>query len=114
MASDGPPVRVPEAVVRRLATSTVLPVYPESSKNRGTKGVAVAQVYVNEKGLLSDVEILEAPDSEIEEAVIKAVKRWKFNSVRVDGKAMAFAGKLTFYFVINDGQASVQNPRRFK
>ncbi len=114
MASQGTLVRVPEVAVRKLATRTVMPVYPESSKNRGTRGVAVAQVNVNETGLLTNVEIIEAPDSEIEQAVIRAVKYWKFNPANVDGKAIPFVGKLTFYFVINERQARVQNPRRFK
>jgi TonB family protein len=107
-------VRIPEVVVRKLATRTVLPIYPAGSRNRGVKGIAVAEVNVNEKGIVTDVEILEVPDSEIGQAVIAAVKSWKFDPAVVDDKAMPFVGKLTFYFVNSQGQARVENPRRFK
>lgn len=107
-------VQVPESVLRNLATKTVMPLYPEVSKKQGVKGIAVAQVHGNEKGVLTSIKVLEAPDSEIQQAVIEAIKQWYFKPAYVDGKLIVFEGKLTFYFVINGGRARVENPRKFK
>jgi len=113
-ADDQNIVQVPEAVLRNLATRTVMPDYPEKSKTQGSKGIAVAQLHLNEEGVLTNVEILEAPDAEIAQAVKKAVKQWKFKTVQVNDKPCLIVGKLTFYFVINGGAARVENPRKFK
>ena len=114
LADDQNLVQVPEAVLRKLATRIIMPVYPVNSKNQGNKGVAVVQLRLNEKGVLTYVEVLEAPDQEIAEAVNKAIKQWKFKVVYVDDKPRPVEGKLTFYFVINEGIARVENPRKFK
>lgn len=113
MADEPPLVQVPESVLRKLATKTVMPIYPETSKNQGVKGVAVAKLHANEKGVLTNIEILEAPNSEIGRAVINALQQWRFKAPYVEGKVIAFEGKLTFYFIISGGRARVENPRKF-
>jgi len=92
-----------------------MPLYPEKSIKRKAKGVAVAQIMINQEGDVSKVEILEAPDSMISTSVTEAVSQWKFRSSKIkDGPSVAVKGKLTFYFVIDDhGEGRVENPKQY-
>ncbi|HKB69005.1 MAG TPA: energy transducer TonB [Pyrinomonadaceae bacterium] len=114
MASSQQPVTVSEAMLRKLASKTVTPGYPERAKKRGTKGIAVVRVDVDEKGELSDIRIVEAPDIDIEASVTDAVRQWKFGPAQdANGAPLRIRGKLTFYFVSDHGQFRVENPRQF-
>jgi TonB family protein len=104
---------VPEAVLRNLAKTVVMPLYPEASKRKGAKGLAVARIDLNENGEMSDIRIVEAPDDNIKLAVINAIKQWKFTPAFGNGKPLRLRGKLTFYFRLDGGQARVENPRQF-
>lgn len=106
---------VPEGVLRRLAKKVVLPVYPEASKKRGTAGRAVAQLDVDKEGNITGAHVLEAPDEEIKQETLDAVRRWEFNPAFTgdERKPVRIRGKLTFYFVIDGQDARVQNPRKF-
>ena len=105
--------RVPEAVVRKVATTVVKPEYPLASKKRGTQGLAVVVVEIDEDGNVTSVEVAEAPDEEIGQSVVRAVKQWKFSPVTAEGKPIKLRGKLTFYFSIRDGKPAVEDPKRF-
>jgi protein TonB len=106
-------VTVHETYLRKRATKTVTPGFPEQAKKRGAKGVVVAQLNVNERGEVARVEVLEAPDPLIKEAVIKAIEQWRFNPPTISGKPVRIRGKLTFYYVIERGKGRVDNPRQF-
>jgi TonB family protein len=104
---------VPEKTLRKFAKVVVMPTYPEDSKRNGSQGVAVALLNIDEEGTVKKVEILEAPDESIGNAVSKATQMWKFQPVTEDstGKSIRLSGKLTFYFKIVDKVALVENPR---
>jgi TonB family protein len=108
-------ITVSEAVLRKLASKTVMPQYPAQSKKRGSKGIAVVRVDLDEKGELSDLRVLEAPDSDIEASVTDAVKQWQFGPARgANGEPLRIRSKLTFYFVSDGGQFRVNNPKRLE
>ncbi|HVF21761.1 MAG TPA: energy transducer TonB [Pyrinomonadaceae bacterium] len=104
---------VPEKTLRKFAKVVVMPNYPEDSRRKGSQGVAVALLNIDEEGTVKKVEILQAPDESIGNAVIKATQGWKFQPATEDstGKAIRLSGKLTFYFKIVDKTAFVENPR---
>lgn len=106
---------VPEVVLRRLAKKTPMPAYPESSRRRGAKGRAVAELDVDKAGNLTRVRLIEATDADIERAVTEAVNRWEFSpaSAGEGRRPVRVRGKLTFYFEIEGGKALVRNPRKF-
>lgn len=106
-------VTVHETYLRKRATKTVPPGFPEQAKKRGAKGVVVAQINVDEQGEVARVEVLEAPDPLIKEAVIKAIEQWRFDPPTIGGKPVRIRGKLTFYYVIERGKGRVDNPRQF-
>ena len=110
--------RLAEVSIRKNATKVVMPEYPPESIERGSKGLAVAQLLYDETGIVTHVKVLEAPDSYIRDAVIAAVKQWHFLSAHArseNGPLIKIQGKLTFYFIINErGEAKVENPKQFK
>lgn len=105
--------RVPEGVVRKAAKTTIKPTYPASSKKRGTQGLAVVLVEINEAGKVTDVSVVEAPDEEIGKSVMSAVRGWEFSQLTADGKPIKLRGKLSFYFSIRDGKGYVSDPKKF-
>lgn len=108
-------IDVDEAGIRKSASKKILPVFPESSRKRLSQGVAVVQLIYNGDGTVDHVEVLEAPDSEIGEAVVAAVRKWKFKPSFIRGKPVNIRGKLTFYCVIDQkGIGRVQNPKQFR
>jgi hypothetical protein len=96
----------PESSLRSLAVKTVAPEYPASSVKAGASGISVADVVAAQTGVVQAVEILEAPDQAIADAVRAALTQWKF-PVGV----FPIQGKLTFYFRIEKGKGRVFDPQ---
>ncbi len=96
----------PETSLRRLAVTSVAPEYPASSLEAGASGIAVADVIAAQTGVVQSVEILEAPDQAIADAVRAALTRWKFPA-----GSFPIHGKLTFYFRIEKGKGRVLDPQ---
>lgn len=73
--------------------------------------MAVAEIVTTEEGRVDRVEILEAPDTHIHDAVDRALAQWEVEPlVDGDGRAVRVRAKLFFYFVIRDGQGFVRSP----
>jgi hypothetical protein len=108
-------VRVGEDGMRKSAEKTVMPVYPKEAIKSAQQGIAVIEAQYNGKGEIVDTAVLEAPSPIIGQAVIDAVKQWKFKSSSLDGKPVSVRGKLTFYFVIDkDKKGWVENPKQYQ
>ena len=67
-----------EDLLRRGVIKAVMPEFPEDAVKRKVKGKAVAFVVVNEEGAVNSVEVTEAPDAVLKQAVIDAVRQWKY------------------------------------
>lgn len=110
------PIRVGEDGMRKSAAKTVMPSYPEDALKKRQQGVAVVELEYDAKGDVVSSSILEAPSRSIGEAVVGAVKQWKFvPSKKQDGTPVSIRGKLTFYFEIDsEGKGRVQNPKQYR
>ena len=110
------PIRVGEDGMRKSASRTVMPSYPEDAIKKRQQGVAVVELEYDAKGDVVSSSILEAPSKSIGDAVVSAVKQWKFvPSKKQDGTPVSVRGKLTFYFEIDkQGNGRVQNPRQYR
>ncbi len=97
-----------------MATETHLPSYPEDSKKDQISGVVVVELRLNEENKIDLVKVLEAPAKSMAEAAKVAVWRWKFPPPLPNDTRICMTGKLTFYFVIENGNAHVRNPRRYE
>ena len=110
-------IRVGEDGIRKSASKTVMPLYPEEALKKREQGVAVIELEFDAKGDVVDISVLETPSKSIGDAVVIAAKQWKFVPTRKkgDGAPVSIRGKLTFYFEIDkDGKGRVQNPKQFR
>jgi len=109
-------IRVGEDGMRKSASKTVMPLYPEEALKKREQGVTVVELQYDTKGDVVDTSVLEAPSRSIGEAVVIAVKQWKFvPSKKEDGTPVSIRGKLTFYFQIDkDSKGRVQNPTQYR
>ncbi len=102
--------RVPEVSLRKGASKTVEPVYPESAIGAKVTGLVVSQICVPAGSTTAQLRILTAPNQAISQTVKTAVSQWKFTPWIEKGKAMTFGGKLFFYFVQQNGSWKVLSP----
>lgn len=72
------PVRVGEDGIRKSASKTVMPSYPEEALKKREQGVAVVELQYDAKGDVITTSLLEAPSKSIGDAVVGAIKQWKF------------------------------------
>ena len=109
-------IRVGEDGMRKSASKTVMPSYPEEARKKREQGVAVVELQYDAKGDVVSTTVLEAPSKSIGDAVVRATKQWKFvPSKKQDGTPVSIRGKLTFYFEIDkDGKGLVQNPKQYR
>lgn len=94
-----------DAGLRKLAVAAPTPIYPRRSLNRRVSGVAVIEVEVNSEGQVHGLKVVEAPDTEIAEAVQEAVRKWTFRSTGTPVR-----GTLIFYFRLHGVKGDVSSP----
>jgi len=65
----------------------IRPKYPKAAKEAGIEGTVIVQVFVNEKGRVTETVILKGiPDSGLDAAAIKAIEKVKFRPARKGNK----------------------------
>jgi len=104
-------VVIGEESLRKLAIRSPTPEYPTTSKQNRATGVSVTKFYVDEKGNVENIQVLQAPDQFIEVSLVKAISQWKFKPYHFNGRTTRVLGKLTFYFSLERGRGRVQSPR---
>jgi TonB family protein len=107
-------VSVTEFTLRKYAVKVVMPDFPSPSLKKKNEGVAVFQILVDKEGSVTSVNRLEAPDDWIARAVERILSKWKFKAPTIGGHPVPISGKLTFYFVIENGKGIVRNPKPFR
>ena len=101
--------------MRSYASNKTLPEYPAEARRAGATGVAVAKIRVDESGVLRSVQILQVPHASIAEATTAALTNWVFNLNSANTEQPeCHSGKITFYFVIEDGEPHVRDPKVFQ
>jgi len=77
--------RVPPAEMEHLLTHKVDPVYPEAAKETKAKGLVVLDAVIGPDGTVRDLRPVSGPDV-LEPAALDAVRWWRFEPYRVNGK----------------------------
>ncbi len=91
-----------------------MPLYPRESLKNRVKGVVVAELQHDGTGRVTELRILQSPDSWTGKAVSKAVISWLFLPIQYEGRPVSVRGKITFYFEIDSkGRGQVKNPKQF-
>lgn len=99
-----------QLAIEDLATRKPFPRYPSASLDDGTTGVAVASILLGFDGRMERVDVLEAPDSHVADAVRDALGQWVLPPIRFDNNPeVPYKGMATmvFYFLIEEGEGRV-------
>ena len=80
--------QVPAEVMQRLVRHRVDPDYPAEARPAKLSGVIVLDVAVDDRGSVSDVHALNGPDV-LARAAEEALRWWRFDPYRVEGKPVA-------------------------
>jgi len=81
-----------------VAVDRVPPKYPAAAREAGVTGVVVADLEIDEVGLVRDVLIQESPSDELSTAAIDALEQWRFEPAVMDGEAVAVRYIVTVKF----------------
>lgn len=77
-----------------------MPVYPMMAKKLGKQGKVVLRLFINEKGRLLNVEVVEPAGYGFTEAAMEAVKMSTFSPARENGVGIASKALLSIRFVL--------------
>ena len=75
----------------------VRPIYSTQAQNMRLEGAVVVQAMVREDGIIGDVKVLEGPP-ELAQAVVDAVKNWRYEPFLLDGRPTRRETKITINF----------------
>jgi TonB family protein len=73
------------------------PVYPQEAQAAEIDGVVVAEITVDQAGLVSDARVLKS-NPVLDDAALKAVREWRYDPTIVDGKAVPIKMRVTVNF----------------
>jgi TonB family protein len=97
LESQRPQAQIPAEVMEKLVTHRVDPEYPLAARPAKLQGVIVLDVVVGRDGSVMDVRALNGPEV-LAQAAMDALRWWRFEPYRVDGKAMVVETKVAMEF----------------
>lgn len=90
---------VPDARISEpVALDRIPPKYPPAAREAGITGAVVADLVIDEVGMVRDVVILESPADDLSAAAIDAIEQWRFAPATMDGDAVAVRYIVTVMF----------------
>jgi protein TonB len=78
----------------------VLPSYPWEAKRRGVEGIVVLRLFIDERGALNNIAVLQDPGAGLAEAAIAALRQSSFRPAKRNGQPVASRCKLPIKFVL--------------
>lgn len=75
----------------------VEPLYPDIARRARVQGAVVLLMTVDDRGLPTEVKVLEGP-LVLQEVAMRAARQWRFEPARVDGRPVPAAFRLTLNF----------------
>jgi TonB family protein len=78
--------------------SGAIPEYPPAARERGMEGSPVVDIWIDEKGNVMDVALVESAGAMLDAAVLEAVAAWKFRPAAVGGTAVSVRMTLQHLF----------------
>ena len=92
MTVDRDDVTAPKAILKEP------PMYTEVARKERVQGLVILQLVIAETGEVTEVEVLKGLPYGLTETAIEAVKKWKFEPARHDGKPVAVLYNITVNF----------------
>lgn len=103
------PPLLPESVARRSVIEMVMPVYPERAVRRGISRVVPIKIEISGDGDVLRIKFKPRTEPLLKEAVSSAARQWRFKPwLGSEGVGVAFISRLTFDFVISNGEPRVE------
>jgi len=87
-AGSLPQERPAKDVTMPTVVREVKPDYPESAKKERIQGNVMLGVVVKKDGTVGDVTVKKSLHPELDEAAVRAMKKWEFKPGTKDGKAV--------------------------
>jgi len=75
----------------------VKPIYPAQAQHMRIEGAVVVETVVREDGTVGDVKVVQGPP-ELAQAVVDAVKNWRYQPTLLDGKPTRIERRVTINF----------------
>ena len=97
----GRPLRVAAATMAGTLVSNVKPVYPETAKGKNAGGTVILQALIGRDGRVEFIRVAAAPDVDLGNAAMAAVKQWVYKPYLVDGKAVLIETTMIVSFSIS-------------
>ncbi len=86
--------------LNRFATRLAIPVYPNVERQRSTEGLVTVEVSLDEEGKVVSAKAISGPRG-LRQAAEDAVRKSKFNPVKVGDKPVKASGFINFNFKLN-------------
>lgn len=77
---------------------TVAPKMPLEALEKGIEGSVRVLLLVDHKGHVAEVKVLKSPSILLSDAVVKAMKQWRFTPRLVNGSPQPFTAEQTYEF----------------
>jgi DNA/RNA endonuclease YhcR with UshA esterase domain len=107
-------VVISESALRKHVVKSVLPTCPKDAVKQSKKSVSISELRYDTQGNVVEVKVVEAPSKRMEELLIEALTKWKFQPIIVAGKSVEVKGRITFYVVTEKGKCKVDSPMIFQ
>lgn len=97
--ADTLPTPTEEYLVSEMPSviSEVRPVYPQEARDQKLEGAVVMDILIDEAGTVRQVSLVEGQDV-FRQGALEAIKKFKFNPAKVDGKPVAVRIRYTLRF----------------
>lgn len=91
------PYQITEVTTPPGALTKSMPAYPEEARKQGIDMVVVVKFVVTETGDVEDIKVLTGHPT-LDDAVVAALRTWKFTPGTLDGKPVRVVRKMKFPF----------------
>ena len=89
-----------DGVSAPVLVKEVRPQYPAKAKDARIQGTVLLECVVETDGTVGDVKVTKSLDEDLDQEAIKAVKQWRFEPGKKDGKAVRVQITLEMTFTL--------------
>lgn len=95
------PLHLAAHIEKPVRLHAVQPRYTEIARKTRTQGVVILQTVIDVEGRVTDVEVLRGLPMGLTEEAVRAVREWRFEPARLDGRPVAVYFTLTVRFELS-------------
>lgn len=95
------PIRFGSGITRPVKLSGPTPAYTELARRVRLTGIVILEAVIDERGEVTELEVLRSLPYGLTESALRAVGRWRFEPSTLDGRPVAVLYNLTVRFELN-------------